>query len=136
MKEVTPKEIEELYITEEKEKVEKLIACSIPIINTHLKDHYKEIVKWGKTDITIEDLHSPHIPSDYPVWNKVLVYLRQFFKSWKIEVFFRNNGMAYEFRPIQSINGTFQLDINKLTGEKEVKSDDIIDNRADILDLE
>ena len=136
MEETSPQDIEKLYIAKEKEELEELITLSIPIINAHLKDHYKELVKWGKTAIGIEDLS--HIPADYGVWSRILIYLRQFFKSWQIDVYYGSAGMTYEFKPRYAINTTLPIDMNKLTvikEEKEVKSDDIIDNRADILDL-
>ena len=46
--------------------------------------------------------------------------------------------MTYEFKPRHGINTTLPIDMDKLVGikeEKEVKSDDIIENRADILDI-
>jgi len=137
MEEVTPENIKELYIDKETPIMENLVSYSIDIINKLLKERYQAIVDDGfvyvkaRGDLDNDGFCAKAIESR---WTVLADNVRKFYKNWKVSSYFYSGGHYFCFRPKTPIDIEIRVDFNKKQ-KKEVTLNDIINNRAEILDL-
>jgi len=123
MEGMTIKTIKDTY----KADLEKKVGIAVAYFNKALLANYRLICQKGYVNIPISGMEYANSTEIYTI----IEYLQKIYADWNIT----KNGLSMTFSAKDSID-EIKLDSVKIKGEnKPVSTDDIIDNRAEILDL-
>lgn len=132
-KEITSQDIRQKYVEEETKIIKNMLLFAIDIINDLLQKKYKEIVRDGSLSISSRELNwsAPSLR-----WDIAVNHLQEFFTSWNVQGEWVNNTYYINITPKQPIDKNIKIDLSEIKEKKkEITSNDIIENRAEILDL-
>jgi len=131
VEEITPEDIKIAYIGKQKKRLEAAVGACITIINGYIVDEQEQICKlnyvWIPWKLLTESSHGF-------AENDLMVPLRKIYKSWNLK--FAVGSQYLALSPKVKINYREELGTSVGEGvQKEITPDEVITNRAEILDL-